>query len=268
MDLEIAGKVALVAAASRGLGRAVAYRLTQEGCRVAICARNREALEQTADEIQSQVAGAGHETIVLPIVADVSQKEDCRRFVASAVEEWGTIDILVTNTGGPTPGDFESLDEAAWEQAIQNTLMNVVRLIRWCVPHMRRNGWGRIVNIASTSAKQPIDGLLLSNVQRPAILGLAKTLSAELGPHNILVNTVCPGTHMTDRLQELAATRAAKNATTIEREYERMAAACPLCRLGRPEELAAVVAFLCGIPAGYINGQTILVDGGTYRGLA
>lgn len=268
MDLGIAGKVALVAAGSKGLGRAVAYRLAQEGCRVAICARNREALEQTADEIQSQVAGAGHEKIVLPIVADVSQAEDCRRFVAAAVEHWGKVEILVTNTGGPAPGSFESLDEAAWTRSIDNTLMNVVRLIRWCVPHMRRIGWGRIVNIASTSAKQPIDGLLLSNVLRPAILGLAKSLALELGPDNILVNTVCPGSHHTERLDELASAWARKNGTKAEQELERMARACPLNRLGKPKELAAVVAFLCGVPAGYLNGQSILVDGGTYRGLA
>ena len=268
MDLGIAGKTALVAAAGRGLGRAVALRLAQEGCRVAICARNERVLLQTAEEIQRQVAETGGEKIILPVVADVSRLDDCRRFVDAAVREWGTADILVTNTGGPPPGTFETVDEAAWKRAIQNTLMNVVRLVYLCVPQMRKSGWGRIVNIASVSARQPIEGLLLSNVLRPAILGLAKTLSLELGGDNILVNTVCPGPHRTERLFELAEAWAAKHGTAPEQEFESMAQACPLKRLGKPEELAAVVAFLCSVPAGYVNGQTLIVDGGAYRGIA
>ena len=146
--------------------------------------------------------------------------------------------------------------------------MNVVRLIRLCLPHMKRNSWGRIVNITSISAKQPIDGLLLSNTFRPAIVGLAKTLSIELGPHNILVNNVCPGSHLTDRLRELAEVRAAKNESSIEQELETMAINCPLGRLGDPKELADVVTFLCSNRAGYVNGQSIAVDGGTYRGIS
>lgn len=268
MDLGLSGKIALVAAASKGLGRAIARRLAQEGCRVAICARQRDPLEQAAREIQREVAGENAEPIILPAVADLANAADCERFVHAAVERWGGVDILVTNSGGPSPGGFEALDEAAWERSVQNTLMNVVRLIRCCVPHMKRRRWGRIVNIASSSAKQPIEGLLLSNTLRPAIVGLAKTLSIELGADNILINTVCPGSHRTQRLDELAAAWAAKNGTTPEQELERMAAACPLKRLGQPEELAAVVAFLCGEPAGYVNGQSIVVDGGAYRGLA
>jgi len=267
MDLGIEGKVAVVAAASKGFGRAVAKLLAAEGCRVAICARNLETLEQTAGEIRSLVKAARPEAVITPAVADVSRADDCRRFVQTAADKWGGIDILVTNTGGPSPGEFDALDEAAWSSAIDNTLMNVVRLIRHCTPYMKRRGGGRIVNITSTSAKQPIDGLCLSNTLRPAVIGLAKTLSIELGGDNILVNNVCPGSHLTDRLRELADFRANKLGTTPEQVLEGMARERPVNRLGTPEELAGLVVFLCSGQASYITGQSIVVDGGAYRGL-
>ncbi|MBU0617865.1 MAG: SDR family oxidoreductase [Planctomycetes bacterium] len=267
MDLGINGKVALVAAASKGFGRAVAAQLAAEGCRVAICARSREPLEQAAREIAAQAQTTNPSAEVLPIVADVSSADDCRRFVETATDKWSGVDILVTNTGGPVPGTFETTDERAWGDAVEGTLMNVVRLVGFCLPFMKERRWGRIVNITSVSVRQPIDGLLLSNAIRPAVIGLAKTLATELGPYNILVNNVCPGSHLTDRLRELAKIRAEKNGTSADHELGLMANNCPLNRLGRPEELASVVAFLCGRPASYVNGQTIVVDGGTYRGM-
>jgi 3-oxoacyl-[acyl-carrier protein] reductase len=267
MDLGITGKVALVAAASRGFGRAVAAQLAAEGCRVAICARHRETLEQTAREIETQAKKSSPHVAVLPVVADVSNADDCGRFVAAASDKWGGVDILVTNTGGPAPGTFDSIEESAWNDAVQSTLMNVVRLVRLCLPFMKERRWGRIVNITSVSVKQPIDGLLLSNAIRPAVIGLAKTLASEFGSYNILVNNVCPGTHLTDRLRELAAVRAQKNRTPADHELELMAEACPLKRLGQPEELASVVAFLCSQRASYVNGQSIVIDGGAYRGM-
>jgi 3-oxoacyl-[acyl-carrier protein] reductase len=267
MDLGITGKVALVAAASKGFGRAVAAQLAAEGCRVAICARHRETLEQTAREIETQAKTSSPHAAVLPVVADVSNADDCRRFVAAASDKWGGVDILVTNTGGPAPGTFDSIEDSAWNDAVQSTLMNVVRLVRLCLPFMKERRWGRIVNITSVSVKQPIDGLLLSNAIRPAVIGLAKTLATELGSYNILVNNVCPGTHLTDRLRELAAVRAQKNRTPADHELELMAEACPLKRLGQPEELASVVAFLCSQRASYVNGQSIVIDGGAYRGM-
>jgi 3-oxoacyl-[acyl-carrier protein] reductase len=267
MDLGINGKVALVAAASKGFGRAVAAQLAAEGCRVAICARHRDQLEQTAREIEAQARPAAPDAVVLPVVADVSSADDCRRFVEATVNEWGTVDILVTNTGGPAPGTFDTTDEAAWNAAVQSTLMNVIRLVRLCLPHMKKNHWGRIVNITSISVKQPIDGLLLSNSIRAAVIGLAKTLATELGPHNILVNNVCPGSHLTDRLRELAEARARRNATSPEEELEQMAQSSSLNRLGHPHELANVVTFLCSQRASYVTGQSIAVDGGAYRGI-
>jgi 3-oxoacyl-[acyl-carrier protein] reductase len=267
MDLGISGKVAVVAAASKGFGRAVAGGLAAEGCRVAICARQREPLEQAAREIETQAKATAPDAVVLPVVADVSNADNCRRFVGTAVDKWGTVDILVTNSGGPAPGTFDTTDEPAWDAAVQNTLMSVVRLVRLCVPYMKQHRWGRIVNLASSSVKQPIDGLLLSNVIRPAVIGLAKTLSSELGPYNILVNNVCPGSHLTDRLRALAEARATEQGTSAEVVFQEMARRCPLNRVGEPHELADVVVFLCSQRASYVNGQSIVVDGGTYRGI-
>jgi 3-oxoacyl-[acyl-carrier protein] reductase len=267
MDLGITGKVALVAAASKGFGRAVAAQLAAEGSRVAICARHRETLEEAAHQIEAQARTTRPDAEVLPIVADVSKPDDCQRFVEAASDKWGGVDILVTNTGGPLPGTFETTDEAAWADGVQSTLMNVVRLVRLCLPSMKARKWGRIVNITSVSVRQPIDGLLLSNAIRPAVVGLAKTLAAELGSYNILVNNLCPGSHLTDRLRELAQIRAQRKNTSTDQELELMARDCPLSRLGQPEELANVVAFLCSQRASYVNGQSIVIDGGAYRGI-
>ena len=262
MDLGINGKVALVAAASRGLGRAIAAGLATEGARVAICARQGTPLELAAKEIQSQTQAE-----VLPVVADVSQPDGCRRFVEAARQRWGTVDILVNNSGGPAPGNFEATDDATWTAAVESTLMNVVRLTRLVIPDMKAQGWGRIVNVESISVKQPIAGLLLSNSIRPGVIGLAKTLAGELAQDGILINTVCPGSHKTDRMFELAEARAKTNNTTPEQELRLAAATIPLGRLGEPAELADVVVFLCSERASYVTGSTILVDGGAYSGL-
>jgi 3-oxoacyl-[acyl-carrier protein] reductase len=262
MDLGLKGRAAAVAAASRGLGRAVAHALAAEGASVALCGRDRSRVGEAAEAI-AKATGAR----TLPIVADVGVPGDCRRFVDEAAAAFGRLDVLVTNTGGPRPGGFEAVADEAWEEAFQVTLKNVVHLVRAAVPHMRPNRWGRIVNIASLSAKQPIDGLALSNAFRPAIVGLAKTLANELGRDGILVNTVCPGYTRTDRLDEVVQASASRAGTTTEQVKAELAAGAPLGRIGEPEEFAAVVAFLCSERASYVTGSTLQVDGGASRGL-
>lgn len=258
MDLGIAGKVAVVAASSKGLGYASALELARNGCRVVVSGRTESSLRVAAERI-SALAGVPIDSVV----CDVGTPEGCRSLVEGAVSAFGGVDILVTNTGGPEAGAFESLGDDAWARAIDVTLLNVVRLIRAALPSMKLRNWGRIVNITSLSARQPIDGLLLSNALRPAVHGLAKTLSRELAPHGILVNNVCPGMHATERLDHLADVRAKAGGTTREQELARMASLIPLRRLGDPAELAAAVAFLCSARASFITGQSIIVDGGS-----
>lgn len=262
MDLGLKGRAAAVAAASRGLGRACAEALAAEGASVAICGRDGARIRETADAIARQTGAR-----MLAFVADVAVAEQCRAFVRGAAESFGRLDILVTNTGGPRPGGFEAVSDTDWEQAYRLTLGNVVQLVRAAAPYMRKNGWGRIVNITSLSAKQPVDGLVLSNSFRPAIIGLAKTLSNELGRDGILVNNVSPGYTRTDRLDELVEVRARAAGSSPERVLADMAQGIPVGRVAEPAELAAVVAFLCSERASYVTGATIPVDGGAIRGL-
>ncbi|HMK93252.1 MAG TPA: SDR family oxidoreductase [Thermoleophilia bacterium] len=262
MNLGLEGRVAAVAAASRGLGRATAHALAAEGAAVAICGRDPERIRDAALEI-ARATGAR----TLAVTADVSLADDCRRFVEITRAELGRLDILVTNTGGPRPGSFAAVGDEDWEAALRSTLVNVVHLVRAAVPAMKANRWGRIVNVASLSAKQPVDGLVLSNAFRPAIVGLAKTLAVELAGDGILVNTVCPGYTRTDRLEELAQHRARAAGTTPEQVMAELASSVPLRRVAEPAEFAAVVAFLCSERASYVTGMTIAVDGGACRGL-
>jgi 3-oxoacyl-[acyl-carrier protein] reductase len=262
MDLGLTGRVAVVAAASRGLGRATARALAAEGASVGLCGRDAARIQEAAATIAKETGSP-----TLPVIADVGKAEDCARFVEETARAFGRVDILVTNTGGPRPGGFEGVGAGDWETAFRVTLANVVHLVGAAVPHMKKNGWGRIVNVASLSTKQPIEGLVLSNTFRPAIAGLAKTLAGELGPHGILVNTVCPGYTRTDRLEELAHVRAKAAGTTPEAILSKLVEAVPLGRVAEPEEFAAVVAFLCSERASFVTGATIPVDGGACRGL-
>lgn len=260
MDLGLKNKVALVTAASQGLGLAVAKALAVEGARVAICARNGERLATAADEIHA--AGGGD---VLTVVADVSQGDDARRFVDQAAARFGRVDILVTNAGGPPPGEFLDLDEAAWRRGVDLTLMSAVNLCYAAVPHMQTAGGGRIIAIASVSVKQPLRNLTLSNAIRAAVVGLTKTLSIELAPYSILVNSVLPGWTLTDRVRQLVQARASKQGVSPEEIGKAIVADIPLQRMARPEEFAAVVAFLASDRASYITGAAIPVDGGSIR---
>ncbi len=262
MDLGLTGKVAIVTAASRGLGRAVAFALAREGADVTIAARDPARLETTAQEIR-QATGR----TVLAVPADVSRAEDIDRIIAQTVERFGRINILVTNSGGPPAGTFFDFADADWQRAFELLVLSAVRLIRGVVPYMRQQGGGRIVTITALAAKQPLDNLILSNSLRAAVVGLMKSLANELARDNILLNNVMPGRIYTERVQQLDAIRAQREGRSLEEVARLAEAQIPLGRSGRPEEFANVVAFLCSEAASYLTGVSIPVDGGWYRGL-
>lgn len=262
MDLGLQGKVAAVAAASRGLGKACALELAREGCALALCARDAASLDATAREI-ADATGAR----IVSVVADVTQSADVTRFIDTARAELGDPLILVNNAGGPPGGYFDQFDDAAWERAFNLTLLSAVRLIRAVLPGMRAAKWGRIVNITSVSVKQPIDDLILSNAIRPGVIGLAKTLAANYAREGITVNNVAPGFTLTDRQRELGQARADREGRRLDEVIDAIGANVPMGRVGQPEELAAVVAFLASERASYVTGSTIAVDGGSARGL-
>lgn len=262
MDLGLKDRVAIVAASSRGLGKACALELAREGAHVVICARDEAQLIETADEIQTSTSAN-----VLPVAIDLTDADQIQDLADKALRRYSHIDVLVTNNGGPPAGFFDDLNDEAWLAAHQLTLLSAVRLIRAVLPAMRAQQWGRIVNITSVSVKQPIDNLLLSNVYRPGVVGLAKTLSTQLAPDGITVNNVAPGYTRTDRVLELARARAADRSKTVEEVIAGTTASFPMKRMGEPEELAALVAFLASERASYITGTTIPVDGGLAKGL-
>jgi 3-oxoacyl-[acyl-carrier protein] reductase len=262
MDLGLKDRVAIVAAASKGLGRAVAIGLAREGAKLSICARGEEALNSTAEEIRR---GTGAE--VLAVAADVTKPEDVRRLVDETVRKYGRVDILVNNAGGPPGVSFLESSVEQFQQAAELNLISTIRLCKEVVPHMLRGHWGRIVNIVSLAAKQPLPGLLLSNSVRPGVLGLSKTMSNELSREGILVNSVCPGYTLTDRVAEVNAANAQRKGITVEEEMSIVTDKIPMGRLGRPEELANVVVFLASERASYVTGAAIQVDGGQYAAL-
>lgn len=259
MDLGLKDKVALVAAASRGLGKAAALALAQEGAAVAVCSRS-ERILATADEIQRQTGSPA-----LAVVADVTVPSDCNRFVAEALARFGQIDILVLNAGGPPPGGFLSLRPEDWEAAYQLTVMSAVRLCYAAVPHLLARGSGCILASLSYSVKQPIENLILSNALRLAVIGLMKSLAAELGPKGIRVNSINPGWTWTERVETLLADRARRAGSTVEEEKRQLSSEIPLGRMATVEEYGRVVAWLASPAACYIHGQAIFFDGGITR---
>jgi len=262
MELGLGGRVALVAGASAGLGRAVASELAREGASLVICARREERLRAVAAELERD-----HRVPVEAVVADLSKPEDVARLLDVSSRRFATVEILFTNTGGPPAGSFESHGPETWEAAVRQNLNSVLNLVRGVLPGMKEEGWGRIVNCTSVAVKQPVDGLILSNSIRAAVTGFARTLANEVAPHGVTVNNVLPGFTRTERLVDLAERKARDGGVSVEEAYAQWDQEIPAGRLGEPEELAAMVAFLASDRAAYITGQSICVDGGWVRGL-
>jgi 3-oxoacyl-[acyl-carrier protein] reductase len=262
MDLGLKGKVALVAAASRGLGRAVAEELAAEGASLILCARGPDALDETRHHIEQTAR-----TPVLAVPADLSVAGDIANIFNLGLERFGRIDILVTNAGGPPTGQFETLSRESWEVATRLTLHSVLELTRHVLPGMKERRWGRILNITSIAVKQPVDNLMLSNSLRAAVTGFARTLANEVATWGITVNNIMPGYTRTERLEELARMMAEKEKVSLAEYVERWEREIPMKRLGEPRELAALAAFLVSERASYITGTSIPVDGGWIRGL-
>jgi len=262
MELGLKNKVALVTASSRGLGKAVAWGLAREGAKLVICARNKEVLEQTADEIFLDTGVTG-----FPLAVDLTEAKQIDWLMAETMDLFGRVDILVTNAGGPKAGTFAEVNEEAWLKAVQLTMMSAVRLTRTVLPKMSTQKWGRIIHIASITGKQPVLNLHLSNVMRPGILGFTKSLALEMAKDNILVNAVCPGYIMTDRVKELLEDKAQKQKKSVKQVEKVVTGDIPLGRMGDPEELANLVVFLASERASYITGSMIQVDGGFIKGI-
>jgi 3-oxoacyl-[acyl-carrier protein] reductase len=257
MDLGIKGKVALVAGSSMGLGYAVAEALAAEGARVVMASRDEERITEAATRVRQHTGAETH-----AIALDVRDPDAGTRFAEAARAAFGPPAILVTNAGGPPPGPFERFEAQAFEEAVQLNFMSAVRLTKAALPAMKESGWGRIVHITSSTVPEPSVGLFLSSSVRPAVGGFSKALAAEVAPHGITVNIVCPGIIATARIDDLARHLASESGRTPEEEKEAMGTVVPAGRMGRPEELGAVVAFLCSEPASYVTGTAVRVDGG------
>lgn len=262
MDLGLHGKVALVAAASKGLGRAIADELAAEGARLVICARGDDALAATRDAIAKKSGAEVHS-----VVADVSTMDGIALVAREALTRFGQVDVLVNNAGGPPSGPFEKHPWETWESAVQLTLRSAVELTRLVLPGMRERRWGRVLNVTSIAVKQPVDGLILSNSLRAAVTGWARTLANEVARDGITVNCILPGYTRTDRVEQLNAATAAREGIEVAEIQRRIEAQIPLRRLGEPREFGALVAFLASERASYITAQSIAVDGGWIRAL-
>lgn len=262
MDLGLTGKVALVAAASQGLGRAVAEELAAEGASLILCARHDAALQETCAAIE-----AAHGTPVLGLATDVADPAAVARLVEAGRARFGRIDILVTNAGGPPAGTFDTLTAEQWQAATSLLLTSVVELTRAVLPGMQAQGWGRILNITSISVKQPVANLMLSNSLRAAVTGMARTLATEVAAQGITVNNILPGYTRTERVVGLAEATAAREGISAAEATARWETEIPMRRLGEPREFAALAAFLCSERASYITGTSVPVDGGWIRSL-
>lgn len=256
MDFGLKGKRAIVMAASRGLGYASALGLAREGCQLIICSRDQERIEAAADTIRKQTGSK-----VKAIVADVSSASEAKRLVDAAVSEYGGLEIVVHNAGGPPPGETLAMTDEQWQKAFEQNLLSFTRIVGAAAPEMKKAGYGRVLTIASSSIKQPIPNLALSNALRAGVWGIAKTLSRELAPQGILVNVIAPGRIDTERIAELDQAFSQKSGKSVEDVRKASVAGIPLGRLGRPEEFANLVVFLASEAGSYVTGQAIMVDG-------
>lgn len=262
METGLKNRAVIVAASSQGMGRATAEAFAAEGARVAMCARNEKVLRAAAAEIAAKYQA---EVFAQPL--DVTDGEAVARFVQAVAAKFGRVEVCVTNAGGPPAKNFLSLTMEEWRQAVELNFLSVVSFARAAIPYMQKNQWGRFLTITSVSVKQPIADLVLSNAVRASVVGLVKSLANEFGKDGILVNNVAPGYTATERLHELAGTRALAAGISEQEIYQRWAADVPLRRLGRPEEIADAIVWLASDRASYVTGQTLLVDGGIYKGL-
>jgi len=262
MDLGIKNRVALVAASSKGLGKAIASQLSREGAKVMICARNKERLGKTRDEIVAETRG-----VVRAFVADVRDKKQVSKMVEQTVKELGTIEILVSNAGGPPSGTADDFTLNDYQDALQLNLLSTINLCYEVIRFMKKQKWGRIINMVSVAAKQPIDSLILSNTARAGVLGFSKSLSNQVASYGITVNSICPGYTKTERVEELARSFEESGKGTVKDFYKNIQKNIPAGRLGTPEEIAQAVLFLASEQASYITGVALQVDGGYTKGL-
>ncbi|MBC8358577.1 MAG: SDR family oxidoreductase [Candidatus Aminicenantes bacterium] len=262
MDLGIKNRVALVAASSKGLGKAVALQLSKEGSKVVICARNKDRLFKTRDEIAAETGG-----MVRALIADVTERSQVSKLVEQVVNEFGTIEILVNNAGGPPSGTADEFNLDDYQNALKLNLLSTINLCYEVMPLMKKQKWGRIINMTSVSAKQPIDTLILSNTTRTGVLGFSKSISNQLASYGITVNSVCPGYTKTERVEGLAKFFEESGKGSVDEFYNNIEKAIPMGRLGTPEEIAQAVAFLASEGASYITGVALQIDGGYIKAL-
>lgn len=262
MELGIRKKLAVVMAGSSGLGKAVASLLAHEGARVILCSRNEEKLREAARQIEALTGNS-----VSYHQVDVGRKEELGSFFSRVMESQGSLDILVTNAGGPPAKDFFETEDSDWASAFELTLMSMVRAVRQVLPGMKEKRYGRIVNITSFTVKQPLENLILSNAMRSAVTAVAKTLAESLASLGITINNVAPGYHLTAAVERLIRKQVAEKGIAREAVLQKWCEQIPAGRLGKPEELAHLITFLCSKHAGYITGQTIIQDGGFIRAL-
>ena len=260
MDLSIKGKNAIVCASSQGLGKSAAVDLAKEGVNLAICSRNKDKINLVKEEIE-QIA----DVKVVAIEADLSSEKDINALFQEAKKELKAVDILINNNGGPPPSTFEELTDEDWQRTFNSTMMSAIRLSKLVLPDMKKNKWGRIINISSVSVKTPVNGLFLSNSIRMGVLGWAKALSDEVAPHGITVNSVCPGTTKTERIEQILNAQSESSGKDKSEIEKAMANSIPMLRIGEAADLSALITFLASEKANYMTGLAVQVDGGSAR---